>query len=331
MPMILDETPAGPRLGVHSSLAIEIDWALSSAHWIGRHPIRPEVADLYRRDPGLREEVMALWQPDEALSYAGYLELSLIAHHGGMIFGPHDRRLVESLHELCVNAPSDLVLAAEKPEDRIRLLKRLDVLRTSAKRRKHYIDVVTRVWTALQPAWARDGAPAVEADVAARLAQLARRPAWQEFVTSSHCKSPEEIERLVVPLGSDGELAVVPAWFGHSGLIVDLPGLVIMGVEMMDADSTGRARSERLARRLKAVADPTRLAILSALGRTDMTITEVARRFSLSQPTVSNHVKMLREAGLVTQRSEGRSRYLMVEREAVKELGSELIDAVAGG
>jgi DNA-binding transcriptional ArsR family regulator len=104
-----------------------------------------------------------------------------------------------------------------------------------------------------------------------------------------------------------------------------------MGVETLGADLTGRARSEQLARRLKAVADPTRLSILSALGRNDMTVTEVARRFSLSQPTVSNHVKMLREAGLVTQRTDGRSRYLMVQRDAMKELGTELIEAVGGG
>ena len=329
--MLLDESSTGPRLTVHSSLAIEIDWALSSAHWIGRHPIRPEVEDLYRRQPELRDEVLSLWRPDEALTYAGYLELSIIAHHAGMIFGPGDGRLVESLSQLCLNAPSDLALAAEKPQDRERLLERLNVLRTSAKRRKHYVDVVTRVWTALQPAWDREGKSVVRAEVEARQAQLARRPSWQEFVTSSHCKSPEEIERLILPLGGEGELALVPAWFGHSGLIVDLPGLVIMGTETPGADPTGRDRSERLARRLKAVADPTRLAILSALGRNDMTVTEVAKRFSLSQPTVSNHVKMLREAGLVTQRSDGRSRYLMVDRDAVKELGTELIDAVGGG
>jgi ArsR family transcriptional regulator, arsenate/arsenite/antimonite-responsive transcriptional repressor len=328
--MILDDRPAGPRLGAHSSLAIEIDWALSSAHWIGRHPIRPAAEELFRRQPGLREEVLALWGPDEALSYAGYLELSIIAHHGGMLFGPHDRGLIESLEELCADAPADLVLGAEKPEDRKRLLQRLEVLRTSTKRRKHYVDVVSRVWAALLPAWEQDGAPAVEAQVRALEAQLARRPAWQEFVTSTHCKSAEDVEGLVSPLGAEGELAVVPAWFGHSGLIVDLPGLVVMGVEMLEADPTGRARSEQLARRLKAVADPTRLAILSALGRADMTVSEVARRFSLSQPTVSNHVKMLREAGLVTQRTDGRNRYLIVQRDAVKELGSELIDAVAG-
>lgn len=328
--MILNESPAGPRLGVHSSLAIEIDWALSSAHWIGRHPVRPEVEDLYRREPELRDEVLSLWRPDEALSYAGYLELSIIAHHGGMIFGPDDRQLMESLNQLCLDAPTDLVLASETPEDRTRLLRRLEVLRTSAKRRKHFVDVVTRVWTALEPEWVHDGSPIVEAEVRTRRAQLARRPVWQEFVAACHCKSPEEIERLVGQIGPDGELAVVPAWFGHSGLIVDLPGLVIMGTEMLEADPNGRARSELLARRLKAVADPTRLALLSALARTDMTVTEVARRFSLSQPTVSNHVKMLREAGLISQRNDGRSRYLIVQREAVKELGRELTEAVAG-
>ena len=59
-----------------------------------------------------------------------------------------------------------------------------------------------------------------------------------------------------------------------------------------------------------AIADPTRRAILEALAPEGVrrTAGELGERFSLRQPTVSQHLKVLREAGLVTARDEGRCR-----------------------
>ncbi|MBE0611335.1 MAG: winged helix-turn-helix transcriptional regulator [Dehalococcoidia bacterium] len=70
-----------------------------------------------------------------------------------------------------------------------------------------------------------------------------------------------------------------------------------------------RERAERAAGRFKVLSDPTRLAILAELLHADYhnatTVTELASLFGLSQPTVSVHMKMLREAGLVTAEREG--------------------------
>jgi DNA-binding transcriptional ArsR family regulator len=55
-----------------------------------------------------------------------------------------------------------------------------------------------------------------------------------------------------------------------------------------------------------------------------MSITDVTNHFGLAQPTVSNHVKQLREAGVVTSRTEGKRRQLTVRREVVDEIISAL-------
>lgn len=81
-----------------------------------------------------------------------------------------------------------------------------------------------------------------------------------------------------------------------------------------------RARVELIARRLKTVADPTRLAMLGVLASRPRTITELAQIFDLAQPTVSNHVKLLRDAGLLRRVRQGSRLDLVVEQEAVTQL-----------
>ncbi len=322
--MYVEERETGPKLSVHGSVAVEVDWALSAALRMGQKAMRPELEELYPRQPRLAEDVAGLWAGEEQLSYPGFLELSILAFGGGLLFSLDSDALLGSLDALCTRVPRRLTLASETPEDRRRVLHRLEVLRSSTRRRRHYVDVVTRVWSALRPAWEEDGAPAVRQEVAARQALLARHPTWRDFAAND-CKS-HDLAGLVEALGSGGELAVVPAYFTHTGLLLDLPGLVLVGVGTGDTGSGTRARTEQVARRLKAVADPTRLAILAGLARKEMTVTEMANRFDLAQPTVSNHVKLLRDAGFVAVRTDGRSRVLAVDREALEGLGRELQD-----
>jgi DNA-binding transcriptional ArsR family regulator len=50
-----------------------------------------------------------------------------------------------------------------------------------------------------------------------------------------------------------------------------------------------------------ALADPTRRAILARLSRGDATVSELAEPFGLAQPTISKHLRVLEEAGLIQQ------------------------------
>ncbi len=57
-----------------------------------------------------------------------------------------------------------------------------------------------------------------------------------------------------------------------------------------------------------ALADPTRRAILARLAKGEATVTELAAPFEMTQPAVSQHLKVLEDAGLILRRVEGTRR-----------------------
>jgi DNA-binding transcriptional ArsR family regulator len=68
-----------------------------------------------------------------------------------------------------------------------------------------------------------------------------------------------------------------------------------------------RARAAA-ARVFRAVADPTRRAMIERLRGAERSVTELSRPFRMSQPAISQHLRVLREAGLVRERQAGRRR-----------------------
>jgi DNA-binding transcriptional ArsR family regulator len=57
-----------------------------------------------------------------------------------------------------------------------------------------------------------------------------------------------------------------------------------------------------------ALADPTRRAILARLAQGEATVMELAEPFELSQPAISQHLKVLESAGLIARRIDGTRR-----------------------
>jgi DNA-binding transcriptional ArsR family regulator len=83
----------------------------------------------------------------------------------------------------------------------------------------------------------------------------------------------------------------------------------------------------------EAVADPTRRQLLEGLlasnlagGKGEMTVTELVDLTKLGQPTVSKHLKTLREVGLVAVREEGQKRYYSVTPEPLEEIEDWMIN-----
>lgn len=316
----LPALPSALTVTARCSAAVEFDWALSGAFLLGRE--QPDLDAAYASAPGLAEDVRRLWGPEETLSYPGFPEISVVAHQGGLLFGDEPGALLAALEELLVAPLSEPALAAEKPEDRERILRRLKLLRSSPKRRHSYVEVVAAVWDKAGPVWEERGRAAVTAAMANRAALIAKGLSWQELLASD--SSCANLEELVGDLPPGGELAVVPAFFTHKGLVLDLPGLVLVSVRTDDPASEARSRTEEPARRLKALADPTRLAIVDVLSRQSMTVTQLASTFDLAQPTVSNHVKVLREAGVVASGKDGTKRVLFLQHDVVGALMADL-------
>ncbi len=73
-----------------------------------------------------------------------------------------------------------------------------------------------------------------------------------------------------------------------------------------------------------ALADPTRRSILKRLSQGDASATELAEPFAISQPGVSKHLKVLREAGLVDVRSHGKQRLYALRSQPLAEVDAWL-------
>jgi DNA-binding transcriptional ArsR family regulator len=62
-----------------------------------------------------------------------------------------------------------------------------------------------------------------------------------------------------------------------------------------------------------ALSDPTRRAVFETLAGGPRAVGEIARDLPVSRPAVSQHLKLLKEAGLVTDRSEGTRRIYQID------------------
>lgn len=69
-----------------------------------------------------------------------------------------------------------------------------------------------------------------------------------------------------------------------------------------------------------ALADPTRRRLIEALREDSCSVGSLVESLGVSQPTVSKHLKVLREAGLVSMRADGQRRYYALELETFMEL-----------
>jgi DNA-binding transcriptional ArsR family regulator len=70
----------------------------------------------------------------------------------------------------------------------------------------------------------------------------------------------------------------------------------------------------------RALADPSRRAIFERLTRGEAAVRDLTPRFDISQPAVSQHLAVLRDAGLVSERREGRLAYYRVEPKGLRPL-----------
>jgi ArsR family transcriptional regulator len=87
----------------------------------------------------------------------------------------------------------------------------------------------------------------------------------------------------------------------------------------------------RLAAAFKALADPTRVAIVNRLaGADEICVCVFVDELRLAQPTVSHHLRVLRESGLVEARRRGTWAFYRLVPEAVEELGFALTGARPG-
>lgn len=77
---------------------------------------------------------------------------------------------------------------------------------------------------------------------------------------------------------------------------------------------------DRLSQIFRALADPTRRAMLARLLEGDATVGELAAPFDLSQPAISKHLKVLEQAGLITRSRSAQWRFSSLDVSGLQEV-----------
>lgn len=129
-------------------------------------------------------------------------------------------------------------------------------------------------------------------------------PGWGWSIPHPAQRNPdgEAIPSLLRASGSGGRVA------GRKGY---------PATPLMSSDSTP---SRDLTRFFRTLSDETRLRVLRLLAREELTVNELATITQLAQPRISNHLKILREEGLLTERRDGSWRHYRVEPDDLPEL-----------
>jgi len=85
-------------------------------------------------------------------------------------------------------------------------------------------------------------------------------------------------------------------------------------------------RTETLLAFFKAMANESRLRIVGLLSARERSVQELARALSLTEPTVSHHLQVLKEIGLVTVRAEGVVRWHALNADMLSQLNRSLLE-----
>jgi len=93
----------------------------------------------------------------------------------------------------------------------------------------------------------------------------------------------------------------------------------------MNQSGYGPAASSRLDLTFAALANPTRRAILARLASGEASVNELAEPFSMTQPAISRHLKVLERAGLISSGSDAQRRPRKLEARPLAEATEWLV------
>lgn len=98
------------------------------------------------------------------------------------------------------------------------------------------------------------------------------------------------------------------------------------GIDVAHPPSADAGASEEAVEALKALAHPVRMRMVEMLadGGGELCVCHFEEAFDLTQPTISHHLKRLREAGLVDSRRDGTWIHHRIRRSAMAELAGRL-------
>jgi DNA-binding transcriptional ArsR family regulator len=307
--MPFDSERAEPRpvqIDVRPSAVLELTWVLHQSEYVDElGGVTREVA-----------EVMAD-------GYGNLPDVSILAARIDALLSGEADTFLRGLERAAQLDNVGLELRSESPEVRAATLDRLARLRADPDLVRRYTLALSHTWDAVRPEWEATGRRVVERTCADWTERLRQGAGPIDLMPSKHIARRADQERL---LADRPRLVVTPLYFCRKGgSIIDLTSFMHVGgpAQPQDDETQRRQEAEHIASRLKVLADGTRVALLRELAAEPASVMDLARRFRLAQPTVSNHVRLLREAGLLEARKDGARVVYRVPRDQLGRLLDE--------
>ena len=289
----------------------------------------PQLAEMFDGREDLADRVRSFW--GEGSEETCFGEMQILAHHGGALAETDPDVLWRAIESAVATVPLDLDMPSEDPSERATYLDRFRRLRESSELMRAYLGLLREVWAPVDEMW-QQALPVITEAGRHVVAQYERGRSLEALIPVGCDILRDRMPAIVSGVESGQlELLFVPCLFFGTSMYLELSGLVLIGTGVGHGDMAARARTESVAKRLKAVAEPTRLALLHSLATAPSTVGELAVLFRLAQPTVSMHVKVLRQSGLVRSERVGGRLRLTADPGAVEALLGEVRQAVLGG
>jgi DNA-binding transcriptional ArsR family regulator len=315
MPMI-SEGSEPARVEVRPSAPLELMWIAHDA--TASHELEGPMASLEALRKELGPKLRSFWGD----GVRGITEAVVLAQRSGTMFDLDLDRFFARFDE-AASAAGNPSLLSEPASERRFLYTRLERLRMDAPLRAEYKALLRAAWEAVRAEWETAGKPGVLEVAADWESRIERGAAYRALLERPRIwPGRPELEDLADAAAADGRIVLTPGWFFGLIHVVEIDGTLYLGRRFRTPDQEGARRlvAKEVAGNMKALADPTRVSIVLWLASHPASITEIAKHFKLSQPTVSGHVQVLREAGLLDEKAAGRSWTLTVTERRVKDL-----------
>jgi DNA-binding transcriptional ArsR family regulator len=317
MPFEVVDDPRRPlQVEVQPSAVLELTWLVTL---LCRHSQLDGLDELAAPAAALRDELGAMW--DDGVDCLA--DTSILAERIGALRSDEADTFLDGLERAAQLDNVGLELRSETPQVRTATLARLERLRRDPSLARRYAGVMRRIWDAVRPRWEETGRAVVLAVCADWTERLREGASIWDLLPDKHLARHSEREQL---FNTRRRLVLSPMYFSSAGgFVVDMTAYVHVGTPAVqtDAEEVSRKESELIAGRLKVLSDGTRVALLRQLAHEPASVMDLARRFRLAQPTVSNHVRLLRDAGLLDSRKDGARVVYTVPRERLNRILEE--------
>ncbi len=320
MPIVMRGEPA--PIQVAPSAFFDLTWVLFHAGW--KHVIEgphPELEPVRLRFGPELTRLHGEGTPDHTV------EIVVLAYRLGSLLGPDLAGFFARVGAAAADAQPMPSLRVESPEILEGTRMRLQQLHNDPEYRLAYIKVVEEIWSATRRGWEQQGLPAVMAIVKQWTQDLANGASYRQVLGGPEVMPGRpDVDAVIDKAASEGRLVLTPCWFGGRIHVYELDGAVYVGKGIRAWNPSDRELATSISMNARTLADPTRVAILLRLARQPSSVSDLARHLDLSQPAVSGHVQILREAGLLDEKTVGRSAILSANEERVLKV---LADTVA--